>query len=233
MKRIIKGVTYNTDTSTLIAQVEGKYLSHEDGIEYDYLDKLYQTRGGAFFVHEHLEGVYHDQEEGEWRTKRSDTFTPKTHEEATAWLHETDNVEIFSDALGEPPEATAEQDTGATIYIRVPASLKARVDQAALNQKLSGNAWAMRCVEKCLEDKDLRSLPELAYIWEIATTFLVHDDGEWSREKCIEALSEISGYAGDLAKALFGSDDFADLGYDGNFDMTTEGLQKKYQPYST
>ena len=157
MKRIMDGVTYNTDTSTLIAQVatpiDGKWLNPDDGIEYDYLDKLYQTRGGAFFLHLNLEGVQHNQEEGEWQTKRLDTFTPKTHEEATAWLHETDNVEIFSDVLGEPPEATAEQEKGATIYIRVPASLKARVDRAALDQKLSSNAWAMRCIENCLSMK--------------------------------------------------------------------------------
>ncbi len=103
MKRIIDGVTYNTDTSTLIAQVEGKWTKN-DGIEYDYLEQLYQTRGGAFFVHEHLEGTYHDQAEGEWRTKKLDAFTPNTHEEATAWLNETDNVEIFSDALGNRPK---------------------------------------------------------------------------------------------------------------------------------
>lgn len=232
MKRIIDGKTYNTDTSTLIAQVEGKWQDPTDGIEYDSLDLLYQNRGGAFFVHEHLEWGSYDQEDGEWRTKKTDTFTPKTHEEAAAWLHETNNVEIFNDLLGEPPEATAEQEKGATIYIRVPASLKARVDRAALDQKLSGNAWAIRCVEQCLEDRDLHGLPGLAYIWEIASTFRAHDDGEWSREKCIEALSEISGYAEDLAKDLFGSDDFAKLGYDIKFDWTAEDLHKKYQPYS-
>ena len=152
MKRIIDGVTYNTDTSTLIAMVQGKW-EKDDGIEYDFIDRLYQTRGGAFFVHENLEGGYRDPEADEWRTKVSDAFTAKTHEEAAAWLHETNNVEIFSDVLGEPPEATAEQEKGATIYIRVPASLKARVDRAALDQKLSSNAWAMRCIENCLSAK--------------------------------------------------------------------------------
>ncbi len=231
MKRIIDGVTYNTDTSTLIALHQGKW-EKDDGIEYDFMEWLYQTRGGAFFVHEHLEGGYRDPETEEWRTKVSDAFTAKTHEEAAAWLHETDNVEVFSNVLGEPPEATAEQEKGATIYIRVPASLKACVDRAALDQKLSGNAWAIRCVEQCLEDKDLHDLPELAYIWEIAATFRAHDDGEWSREKSIEAVSEIADYAEDLAKRLFGNDDFAKLGYDSNFDMNTAYLRKKYEPYS-
>lgn len=150
MKRIIDGVTYNTDTSTLIALHQGKWKK-DDGIEYDFKEWLYQTRGGAFFLYEHLEGGYHDPEAGEWRTKEENTFFAKTHQEAAAWLLENDNVEVFSDVLGEPPEATAEQEKGATIYIRVPASLKARVDRAALDQNLSGNAWAMRCLEQCLE----------------------------------------------------------------------------------
>ena len=150
MKRIIGGVTYNTDTSTLIAQVDGVWQDR-DGIKHDYLDRVYQTRGGAFFVHAHLEHVYWDEEMSERQTKFSDTFKAMTHEEAAAWLIETDDVEIFSDILGEPPEAEAEPEKGATIYVRVPASLKDRVDRAAEAQKLSGNAWAMRCIEACLD----------------------------------------------------------------------------------
>jgi hypothetical protein len=39
MKRIVEGMTYNTDTATLLAWTERKKEREE----------LYQTRGGAFF----------------------------------------------------------------------------------------------------------------------------------------------------------------------------------------
>jgi predicted HicB family RNase H-like nuclease len=61
------------------------------------------------------------------------------------------NFEIIDPAaLVEPPEATAEPDQGATLYVRVPASLKARIDGAAREVGLSANSWAMRCLERCM-----------------------------------------------------------------------------------
>ena len=50
----------------------------------------------------------------------------------------TDNMEIIDDdALASPPEAMAEAEPGSTIYVRVPSSLKKRVDDAARDKKLS------------------------------------------------------------------------------------------------
>jgi hypothetical protein len=34
--------------------------------------------------------------------------------------------------------------------VRVPAVLKRRADEAAQQASLSGNVWAMRCIERCL-----------------------------------------------------------------------------------
>jgi hypothetical protein len=51
---------------------------------------------------------------------------------------------------GEPPEAEAEETPGATLYIRVPAALKERVEAAASEDELSAKAWVMRCMESCL-----------------------------------------------------------------------------------
>ena len=61
MKRIIDGVTYNTDTSTRIA------ASEYDG-EYNFESRdckavLYQTRGGAFFVQETVKLDWNEREE--------------------------------------------------------------------------------------------------------------------------------------------------------------------------
>jgi hypothetical protein len=81
-----------------------------------------------------------------------DEFVPLTPARANNWILEGD-VEIFHNPFDDPPEAAAEGEPGATIYIRVPVSLKQRVEAAAAKDKLSGNAWVMRCVEKCLKGR--------------------------------------------------------------------------------
>ena len=149
MKRIIDGVTYNTDTSTMVALFDQPASHHNPTSK---TGTLYQTRGGAFFVHWREEWNY--KEEGEWATKTNDSFEVMTYDEAHKWVLDGD-VEIFSGVFPDPPEATSEEKPGATIYIRVPQSLKARIDDASDEAKLSINAWSMRCIEQCLNtDED-------------------------------------------------------------------------------
>ena len=73
-------------------------------------------------------------------------------------------MEVFNNPFDDPPEAAAESEAGATLYLRVPTSLKRRVDEAAKSNKLSGNVWLMRCVEGCLkkEEKAGEDLEKLA-----------------------------------------------------------------------
>jgi hypothetical protein len=139
MKRIINGVTYNTDTSTPVAKYE-----YRDDDGYDTEVTVYQTRGEAFFA------VHRWSEDG----------TPKVHFEAmdrdilVKIINGNDgirygnflptDIEILNEEiLAPPPEASAEVAPGATLYIRIPASLKG----------LSVNAWTMRCVERCAQMK--------------------------------------------------------------------------------
>jgi predicted HicB family RNase H-like nuclease len=148
MKRIVNGVTYNTDTSTLIARWEGQ--DHSDYQKEDNEHLLYLTQGGAFFVHEITEKQEWDEREREWVGRTSHSFVPLSPEAAHKWIMEGD-VEVINDKVFEaPPEATAEPEPGATIYVRVPAALKRQVEEAAKHEKVSGNVWAMRCVERCL-----------------------------------------------------------------------------------
>lgn len=142
MKRVIDGVTYNTDTATVVARWDYRDF---DGLDTDAT--LYQTRGGAFFaVHE-------------WEVPDRDCGVPRRK----VWFEamQRDRVEhlieyaknlaiVAPDILGEPPEAEAEKTPGATLYIRVPASLKAQIETAASEARLSVNAWAMRCLESGL-----------------------------------------------------------------------------------
>ena len=145
LKRIIDGKTYNTDTSTKIASASwGAVPETTDGV-------LYQTRGGAFFVHECFKTSYR-AEEG-WKTKTDDKFDILTAEQAHAWVMEGE-VEILDEAFETPPEAEAEDPAKpeATLYIRVPVSLKTRIDAAAKNAGQSANAWSMKCMEQCLDN---------------------------------------------------------------------------------
>ena len=146
IKRIIDGVAYNTATSALIAQSE--YEVDFKRTDADCLGKLYQTRGGAYFVHEQIDtGERDDYGDRVYR----DRFEPMTAEEAEQWTL-SDQTEVFAKSpFAEPPEAQAEVEPGATVYLRLPASLKARIEEAAEQAKLSVNAWMMKVAEGGLQ----------------------------------------------------------------------------------
>jgi predicted HicB family RNase H-like nuclease len=88
----------------------------------------------------------------ETRTRIDHSFHPLSPDGANKWLLEGE-VEVFHNPFEDPPEASAEAEPASTIYIRVPASLKQRVDAAAHAANVSGNVWAMRCLENCLAEK--------------------------------------------------------------------------------
>jgi hypothetical protein len=149
MKRIIDGVTYNTDTATVVATAEWTDEAWGGNPEEEHKGTLYQTRGGAFFLHVHTEWEVLNRRTEEVEARSRDTFEPMTAAAAQKWVM-AGEVELVNDAFGEPPEAVAEEAPGATVYVRVPTSLKDRMEEAASDDKLSVNAWAMRCWETCL-----------------------------------------------------------------------------------
>lgn len=220
MKRIINGVTYNTNTSTAIAQAKWSDESERT------TGTLYQTRGGAFFVHEEVVKNIYNERTREWGEKTDNDFLPLSQAGAHKWLMEGD-VEVFHNPFDDPPEAAAEADPGATIYIRMPASLKRRVDEEAQLSELSGNVWAMRCIEKCIAPPDA-----IGHIWYIASTFAASkDEGEWTRETCIEALCEIADLVDSLAeKTIRGGVTEAAMQVVG--DDYTQTIEEKYRPFA-
>ncbi len=227
MKRIVNGVTYNTDTSTVLAT--SSYEADEGEIE----ATLYQTRGGAFFEVKEWTRLAWNERTREQETKVTTTVEPLSPEKAHEWIM-TGEVEIIKNPFDDPPEATAEAEPGATIYIRVPASLKRSVDEAARAAKVSGNVWAMRCVEQCLEkpgtpeDKPADTPEDLYHAWWIASNFRVYakdKDTEWTREECIEALSEIAGLIENAATEL----GLSDMSHGPTIDRIQE--YRKYGPY--
>jgi hypothetical protein len=144
MKRIVNGVTYNTDTSTRLAQSRWEPEAGES-----VLGTLHQTRGGAFFVDQEITKMVWNEDERRHEERVVHEFVPLSPQGAHDWLMDGE-VEVFQNPFEDPPEARAEAEPGETIYIRVPASLKRSVEEAAKNEKVSGNVWAMRCVERCL-----------------------------------------------------------------------------------
>jgi predicted HicB family RNase H-like nuclease len=157
MKRIINGVTYNTDTSTLIAMAEVDHGANPYASEPAKNERmwLYQTRGGAFFLHTCTE-TYRRNNEGKFRAVTRDEFEPLSTSEAQHWVtgSRSRQVEIMNEKVfGEPPEAEAEETLSATLYTRMPASLKQQIETAAAEDKLSANAWVIRCTESCLANR--------------------------------------------------------------------------------
>src|SRR5207247_7091838 len=141
MKRIIGGVTYNTATATVLARSQRH--DPQENVERELT--LYQTSGGAFFLdratthHRHTQ-TGEDRLIGLPNTLRE--FEPLTGEQARRWLSES-GAEIFYNPFGDPPEATAEAEPAAAVYLRVPAALKDRMEAAAKAQTQSLNAWAI------------------------------------------------------------------------------------------
>lgn len=154
-KRIINGQTYNTDTATLIARAETNFISHSDERQGAHTEvKVYQTRGGAFFLYTFSEAPRKDRNGNEQLVVVDNVFEPMTREEVEEWVKNEGyynyHIELLSPTFGEPPEAAGEAVPAASLYIRVPTSLKVRIEEAAEADKLSVNAWAMRCMEACL-----------------------------------------------------------------------------------
>lgn len=204
MKRIIDGVTYNTETSTALAKSIWDDEFENTGI-------LYQTRGGAFFAHVNTLEKRWNEREGESYLQEIDIFEPMSADKAHEWIM-TGEVEVFSNPFDDPPEATADTEKGSTIYLRVPISLKQRVDEAAGEMKSSANTWAMRCVEQCLA-----GFPEqISKIWHIASISRAWtgDSGAedpHKAETAVRALDEIANLIEDFAKDRFGTDDIAKI----------------------
>jgi len=144
MKRIIGGVAYNTETSTEIAKHEFELT--EDGEDAGF-EILYQTRGGAFFLHSLKRTRIRDEADPSiTRAREANSFMPMSRDEAQDWIM-TGDVEVFSDIFGDPPEAAEELSPESTIYVRVPTSLKDRIEAKAKAAGQSVNAWALRCLE--------------------------------------------------------------------------------------
>ena len=127
MKRIMNGVTYNTDTATRVAGDGAANLLSMGGWD------MYQTRHGAFFMV--VTGP-----DGE-----TTLIKPYTDADAQAFLERHAN-HVVDELFGPFREAGAAERR---LTIRIPGNLADRVEAAAKARGLSLNSYAMRCFEQC------------------------------------------------------------------------------------
>lgn len=142
MKRIVDGVTYNTDTSRLLASQNWKSQEGED-----VTGNLYQTQAGAFFELRNWTEQVWVERLGETEPRERTVLVPLRADDARKWMLEGD-VEVHANVFDDPPEAKGDDEPGSsTIFIRMAPSLKRAVEQAAAAAKLSVNAWMIQRAE--------------------------------------------------------------------------------------
>ncbi|MGY8682675.1 hypothetical protein Q2941_33590 [Bradyrhizobium sp. UFLA05-153] len=226
MKRIVNGVTYNTETSRVLAR-----SIWTDADDNKVTSELFQTRGGAFFiVHSWSEQVWNERIRIN-ETRDQFEFEPMSAEQAQAWILEGE-VEVVDDSpFGDPPEAKAETEPGSTVYVRVPSSLKRTIDQEAGKAKLSTNAWAMKCMERCLSDSE-EGKKAISAAFHYARG-LVWDEqfqgAEFEAKDLLNALDDIGELLLQGAKALWGTDDFRKIS-GVELDRGYEEVRREYWP---
>jgi hypothetical protein len=149
MKRVVNGISYNTDTALR--------LGFDREVEMQGPTTLYQTKGGAFFLQFEMETSVWNESSRANVTVKEPIFRPIGPGHAKDWLSEK-GVEVFHNPFKDKLSDTSEREPGGTLAVRVPATLKRAVEQAAKNAGISGNAWTMRCIERGVRDDELTQL---------------------------------------------------------------------------
>ena len=144
MKKIIEGATYNTDTATEVA--EGSWEDQNRGILVERT--LYQNRAGVYFSVAKVTQSYRDRHD-EWQQRESYEWDVAGDAAKARDLCEREGMTILQDIGDMPPEAEG-GEPATTLYLRVPPTLKARVEERAKEDGVSVNAFGIRCLESCL-----------------------------------------------------------------------------------
>ena len=101
MRKIIKGILYNTSTATLIG---GNGYGYPGDFSYFY-EKLYKKRNGEYFLYG--EGgplSKYSESVGTNETSGSETIIPMTYAEARDWAEANLDADDYIAAFGTPSE---------------------------------------------------------------------------------------------------------------------------------
>lgn len=147
MKRIINGVTYNTETATLIAEVT--FTDEGSGTVTEAA--LYQNRAGVYFDVDTITTKYRARHGDAQERVGYEWYEVGDAAAARAWTEKYE-MTIVRDIEDMPPEAEPGEKL-ATLYVRLPPSLKIAVEEKAKAVGLSVNVFALRCLEGCVLPK--------------------------------------------------------------------------------
>jgi len=127
-KRIINGITYNTETAALLWPWEEESVCEQ---------RLFKTRHGAYFLYE-------------WDyLGLTEQIIPLDYDAARKWTEDRlpETTFIWEEFAKKPPS----EDPEARITLRLPRILHSRIAELAEDHGQSLNAWILRCVEHCAE----------------------------------------------------------------------------------
>ena len=144
MKRVIRGRTYNTETSKLITEYSHGY----PGDPGHYRENLYRTPRNAYFLacHGGVRSHYaYEFRDGQFRT--SDDVIPLNDEQVLRWLEDHERSDEIEALFGKQPEAG---DGAVMICLRLPEALNGRVVQAARRSGRDVHTWLNDAIERAL-----------------------------------------------------------------------------------
>jgi hypothetical protein len=152
VKRIVNGKTYNTETASLIARYEADHYNQRMNRRSEIETWIYRTEAGAFF--QVLDETIIDLMAESMPPISRIAVQPLSRTELDRLIANSGfDIEIIDETLlPPPPEAGAEDDEAATatMYLRLPPSLKARCEAAARKGQQSANLWARQALEERL-----------------------------------------------------------------------------------
>ena len=141
LKRVINGISYNTETSMKVA---GTTFNAYDADPYGLTrDELFKTRYGAYFILSHLG----------WDFEEPLKIIPMEPDEAKHWLEKNlpTRPDILEFEFGRQSEVGEDESR---FTLRMPLTLKMRLDLLAKARKQSMNAWIIRCIENCAVEQE-------------------------------------------------------------------------------
>jgi hypothetical protein len=149
MKRIIDGRTYDTSTAKAVARTEWEEEDTGTRIDRMLRQVLHQTRGGAFFLVTYQHWTDDNRNSPSYGEEcRHTAFETMSTDKASGWVM-GQNIEILDETVfAAPPEAEAEETPAATIFVRLPVSLKAQCEERAKAGRTSLNAWVVQLLAK-------------------------------------------------------------------------------------
>jgi hypothetical protein len=146
MKRIINGRTYDTDNANLVAE-----NTQHDSRGQTVRSALYRAHDGVFFAVDEIEREHRNN--GDWHARKSYEWEVVGDAGDARRFCEKRCLTIFENIEDVLPEAHFDHQSGVTISMQLPTSLRSQMMAESRKQNISLNAFALRCVERGLANQ--------------------------------------------------------------------------------